>query len=131
MLSTRLHIGWGRPRFLAGVLLATAFVALAFGIRASSALATCEAEVGFCTWTSPNYVGSAFQRVCLPFYGFWEDFNVEDKSAKNRCSGQSYRIGWTPEGGGQSSTNWKACLSPGGERPEPGRFNTYERVASC
>lgn len=42
---------------------------------------------------------------------------LELNSAKDNC-GVNVRIGWQ-EGG----TNWKACMNPGGERPNPGRFN--------
>jgi hypothetical protein len=126
MSNATLSPTWSGPRFAATVLAAFAVVVLIFGIQASAAQA-CSAGTEVCTWTNPFYGGVEVGRPCLSQVGFWEDFQTEDKSAKNRCGGESFRIGWT-EG---SSTSWKACLSPGGERPEPGRFNTYERVGSC
>jgi hypothetical protein len=47
----------------------------------------------------------------------------ETNSAKNNC-GNNVRMGWNELG----FTNWKFCMSPGGERTTPGRLN---RVGPC
>jgi|SRR5580700_220549 hypothetical protein len=125
MSETNPISAWSRGRLIA-ILVSLLAISLAFGIKAAAAQA-CAAESGFCTWTGTFYGGGEVDYGCVSL-GQWVDFNSERNSAKNRCPGQYYRIGWTPEGG---STSWKVCLSPGGERPEPGRFNTFERVAGC
>lgn len=105
--------GW----FLAGLFAAAAVLALVLSIQGSSARAevenTCMSS-RFCVWPGENYFGEEKN------YGCGEETNngLEMKSAKNLCS-VNVRIGWA-EGG---TTNWKACLSPGGERPAPTRFN--------
>jgi len=107
-----------RGRLMVVLLAAAAAVVLLFSIQDSSARAeldaTCEGGK-VCVWTGTFYAGEEYNAGCgggTAFLGF------ELKSAKNHCS-VNVRIGWE-EGG---STSWKACMSPGGERPEPGRFN--------
>ena len=97
---------------------------LMFGIRASAAQACSSGTL--CAWTGSFYTGSESVLSCPASTGS-EFFIPEHNSAKNRCGGIYIRIGWA-EG---SSTNWKACMSPGGERPNPGRFNRYQRVGGC
>jgi hypothetical protein len=95
---------------------AAAAVALLFSVQASTArAATCEGGK-VCVWEGTFYNLTEFNVTCgvNTFFGS----GIELKSAKNHCSVNA-RIGWE-EGG---VINWKACLSPGGERPEPGRFN--------
>jgi hypothetical protein len=76
-----------------------------------------------CIWTGTFYTGSEGSLAC--YAGTIPLVFPEARSAKNRC-GISQELGWS-EGG---SINWKFCMSPGGERPEPGRFNVY-RVGGC
>lgn len=85
--------------------------------RASAELLENKCTSGeFCAWAGSNYNGAERFLSCP---GSFPEPNAESFSAKNRCL-FSVEIGWA-EGG---STNWKACMKPGGERPEPGRFNT-------
>ena len=104
---------------LTAVLLATAAaVALLLSIQGSTARAevndTCEGGK-VCVWEGVSFNGQELNLNCAGETSF---VGIEKKAAKNHCS-VNVRIGWQ-EGG---STNWKACMSPGGERPEPGRFN--------
>lgn len=112
----------GRVRLIAALLTAAAAVAVLLAIQGSKAqaetpeiAATCEGGK-VCTWTGTFYGGNEYNPGCGGGSKFFPP--LEMKSAKNHCS-VNVRIGWE-EGG---STNWKACMSPGGERPEPGRFN--------
>lgn len=116
-----------RAKFLA---LLPVAVFLIFGIQSQAAQAeTLENHCGspaLCTWAGTFYSGSEVDMWCPTGTGvFW--LGYEAKSAKNRCGGEHIYIGWY-EGG---VTSWKACMNPGGERPEPGRFNVFQRVASC
>lgn len=104
------------------LIIAMALVAL-FAFHGSEARAEIEPELNplagciserFCSWTGTFYTGEEMNTGCGASVGT----TFELRSAKNRCS-WNIRIGWN-EGG---VTNWKACLGPGGERPEPGRFN--------
>jgi hypothetical protein len=110
--------GSRRRQFTAVLLIATAAVILLFSIQGSTARAeidsTCEGGK-VCVWTGTFYSGTEFNAGCGGGTAF---LGIELKSAKNHCS-VNVRIGWE-EGG---ATSWKACMSPGGERPEPGRFN--------
>src|SRR6476646_2192552 len=115
---------WRRPRFFAMLLAAALVVVVMFGIRASAAQACAGGEV--CAWPGAFYSGSQAFLVCPSGTGY-ELGSPEMNSAKNNCGGEYIRIGWA-EGG---PTNWKACMNPGGERPNPGRFNRYERVGGC
>jgi hypothetical protein len=108
-------------RFIAVLLTAAATAAIMlFAFQGSAAQAEIdELDAGcvsgaFCAWTGTFYTGEEFNFTCGTSYGT----GFELRSAKNRCS-MNVHIGWN-EGG---STNWKACMTPGGERPEPGRFN--------
>jgi Peptidase inhibitor family I36 len=114
---------WGLMRLLLMAVVAM----LMFALHGSMAKAENNCVSGeLCAWTGTFYTGSEAYLSCPGGTGV-EIFIPEMKSAKNRCSGQYIRIGWA-EGG---FTNWKACMVPGGERPEPGRFNRYERVGGC
>lgn len=84
------------------------------------------AQAGFEVWKGTFYSGVWGSAYC-PNTGELGYLTYEWKSAKNYCGGQHVRIGWL-EGG---SINWKACMNPGGERPDPGRFNEYQGVGSC
>ncbi|MBK5219549.1 MAG: peptidase inhibitor family I36 protein [Thermoleophilia bacterium] len=98
---------------MAVLVVAAAAVFLLLSMQGSARAETC---VGgkFCVWTGTSYTGSELNFSCSggTFTG------LELLSAQNHC-GVNVRIGWT-EGG---TTNWKACMVPGGLRPEPGRFN--------
>ena len=105
----------------AKVLLPALAVAVAgimmFGI--SNASAACGGSQ-VCAWTGNGFTGSEIFLACYP--GSIPFSFPEARSLKNHCSiGQEF--GWA-EGG---STNWKFCMSPGGERPEPGRVNVERK----
>ena len=76
----------------------------------------------FCGYQFANFGGSY---TTTPFCSGAGGVN-ESYSAKNNC-GSPIRLGWS-EGGG---INWKFCMNPGGERPDPGRFNFYTFQGSC
>lgn len=97
-----------------GMLLAVAAaVTLMFAVQASSAQACSGGK--FCVWDGTFYTGWGTTYSCSGGTGT----NIELRSAQNHC-GVNVRIGWV-EGG---VVNWKACMVPGGLRPDPGRFNT-------
>jgi len=114
-----------RARFIAVLVAVAAIVVLMLGSRESTAWAEtdCTSSV-MCGWTGTFYSGVEWHMACPA--GLMST-GTELKSAKNHCGSQFIRIGWA-EGG---TINWKACMSPGGERPEPGRFNRYENVGGC
>jgi hypothetical protein len=99
---------------MAVLLAVTAAFTLAFAVQASSAQAACEGGK-FCVWTGTFYTGEESNFSCSLSTGT----SYELRSAQNHCV-VNVRIGWV-EG---STVNWKACMAPGGLRPEPGRFNT-------
>lgn len=107
-----------RRRVIALMLTAAATVILLLSIQESTARAevddVCKGGV-FCAFTGTFYSGEDSNFGCGGGFLFP---STEWRAAKNNCS-VNFRIGWY-EGG---TTNWKACMSPGGERPEPGRFN--------
>jgi hypothetical protein len=113
--------GSRRRQFTTVLLIAAAAVFMLLSMQGSAAQAepdgTCEGGK-FCVWTGTFYTGSEENWACSGF----TTANFELLSAKNHCS-VNVRIGWTENGG---PINWKACMSPGGERPEPGRFDTIE-----
>jgi hypothetical protein len=104
-------------KLLPAVLLTTmAAMALLLTTQGGTAhAATCEGGK-VCVWSGTFYNGEETNASCSTGSAWLG--GIELKSAKNHCS-VNVRIGWE-EGG---VTNWKACLTPGGERPEPGRFN--------
>jgi hypothetical protein len=109
-----------RRRFMAVLLIAAAAVVMLLAIQGPAARA--EIDSGcvsgkFCIFTGTFYTGEEFNEGC----GSSGATTFELRSAKNHCT-MNIRIGWS-EGG---STNWKACMTPGGERPEPGRFNKWQ-----
>lgn len=112
-----------RVRTVATMVAAATMAVLVLGIGASAAQACGGAQA--CAWSGPFYTGGETYISC-PLSNFALSI-PESYSAKNNCGGVYIRIGWA-EGG---STNWKACMSPAGERPDPGRFNVYQRVGSC
>lgn len=99
------------------VLITAAVLVLTLAIQHSTARAelenTCMSS-RVCVWPGEFYGGEEKNYAC----GEETNNKLEMNSVKNLCS-VNVRIGWA-EGG---TTNWKACLSPGGERPQPGRFN--------
>jgi hypothetical protein len=113
-----------RARLMMMLLAAAGVTFLMLGVRTSQA-AACTSG-GVCTWYGASYTGGENFLGCPSGTG-WEAIIPEQYSAKNRCSGQYIRIGWGEAG----VTSWKACMVPGGERPNPGRFNRYERVGGC
>jgi hypothetical protein len=104
-----------RGRVTAALLTAAAAMILMLSIQASTAQAgTCTGSA-ICVWYGTFFSG---EEVTIPQCGAESWASGELQSAKNNC-GVNVRIGWQ-EGG---TTNWKACVNPGGERPNPGRFN--------
>ncbi len=107
-----------RRRLIAVLFTAVAAVILLLSIQRSTARAevndVCKGGV-ICVWTGTFFSGEDTNFGCGGGFLFPAQ---EWRSAKNHCS-VNVRIGWY-EGG---TTNWKACMSPEGERPEPGRFN--------
>lgn len=77
-----------------------------------------------CFWTGRNYTGTkSAWTACAGS----QHFVTPRYSAKNRC-GIDVAIAWS-EGGG---INLKACMNPGGDRPDPGRFDWINANAvSC
>jgi hypothetical protein len=72
-----------------------------------------------CTWTGANYTGTRTETSCIN-----NSYNIATSfSAKNRCTNthKAVEFGWK-EG---ESINIKFCMEPGGNRPEPGRFNWF------
>jgi hypothetical protein len=130
-----------RPRFLAILVLGALAGILMLGTAGSTAQAddavspapaaesspTALAEscpaARLCVWTGAWFTGGVYAYTCTTIA-----FSVpETYSAKNHC-GNSYNLGWR-EGG---VTNWKICMNPGGERPEPGRLNYVQgRTTPC
>lgn len=110
-----------RGRFLTVLLTAVAALFLLLSLQGSIAQAeidgTCEGGK-FCVWRGTFYTEEELNFGCSASTAT----NFELRSAKNHCS-VNVRIGWSENGG---PTNWKACMSPGGERPEPGRFDEVE-----
>lgn len=108
----------GRPgRLLAAFLVAAAaIVALMLSIQGSTARAEglCF-EPHFCAWSTTHFEGGEVNYPCSEES---RSNGFELKSAQNLCK-VNVHIGWA-EGG---FTNWKACMSYGGVRPEPGRFD--------
>lgn len=96
-------------------LLTAAALILMLSIQASSAQAETCTGSAICVWRGTFFSG---EEITIPHCGAETWAGGELLSAKNNC-GVNVRIGWE-EGG---TTNWKACMNPGGERPNPGRFN--------
>jgi hypothetical protein len=112
--------------FLATLLIVVLAGALTLGIQASAARAEGGCSSGqLCIWSGTFYTGSIGYLGCATAPG-WNFSIPPSLSAKNRCS-IPQEIGWRENG----VINWKACMWPGGERPDPGRFNTYRYRASC
>jgi hypothetical protein len=71
-----------------------------------------------CTWDYSQYSGVKNVIDCsFGIYSF-----SEDNSAKNRCGNRRARFGWSDG----DFINWKFCMNPGGDRPDPGRFNRLD-----
>lgn len=85
---------------------------LVLATSAAKADMTC-ATANFCSWSGAGYTGAKDVKDCNYSGTIGTSF-----SAKNRC-GKSRMLGWS-EGGG---ITWKFCMGPGGDRPDPGRFN--------
>jgi len=100
-------------RFMAVLVAAAAAVLLFLSMQGSARADTC---VGgkFCVWTGTFYTGTELNFSCSGGTGT----NFELLSAQNHC-GVNVTIGWWDG----VNTNWKACMAPGGLRPNPGRFN--------
>jgi hypothetical protein len=119
--------GSKRARSMVLLLVAAAAVVLLLGTQESSARAEGACNSGqFCVFQGTFYTGIGGGTFC-PSSSEPESLSIEFLSAKNRCGSEHIRIGWK-EGG---TINWKACMDPAGERPNPGRFNEYQRVGSC
>jgi hypothetical protein len=121
-MSNTKNLLLSRPRSSMAVLLAAAAaVVLLLAFQGSTARAeieevdaTCIAQ-RVCVWSGTNFNGEELNAGCGGGTAF---LGLEEKSVKNNCS-VNVRIGWE-EGG---VTNWKACMAPGTQHGEPGRFN--------
>ena len=104
-----------RTMLLLGALLAVLLLAVT-GSTPLTAKADAACESGsLCLWSGANYNGFIGNYTCGVALGV----NLPTTfSVKNRCS-NNVRMGWNEAG----FVNWKFCMSPGGERPEPGRLN--------
>lgn len=109
-----------QPRARTILLLGAVFAVLMLGVIGGSSLtAKADAACGggaFCPWAGNHFLGTLHGNyTCSVAFGvgFPESF-----SAKNNC-GNNVRMGWNESG----FVNWKFCMSPGGERPTPGRIN--------
>jgi hypothetical protein len=124
MIDSGVSSGWSPARLALLGLAAVTAIVLAFAVNSASAEAACN---GVCVYTGTGFNGGQVIWGCDPNVGEGLVNFAESNSAIDGCGGESYRFGWY-EGG---SINWKFCMNSGGERPEPGRFNSFERVASC
>jgi hypothetical protein len=102
-------------KLTAVLLIAVAAVVLLLSTQGSTAKAETCVGGSFCAWTGTFYSGEERNMSCSGGTGT----TFELRSAQNHC-GVNVTIGWWDG----VNTNWKACMAPGGLRPEPGRFNT-------
>lgn len=106
------------PRFRSMLLLGAILAVLMVGATGSTPLtAKAQACSGgtLCVWSGNHFLGAFNGYTCNVAFGV----NVGERwSAINRCS-NNVRMGWNESG----FVNWKFCMSPGGERPTPGRIN--------
>ena len=71
-----------------------------------------------CAWENSFYGAGKTEVLCtFGQHGVGTRF-----SAKNRCANKAAKLFWF-EG---ETFNEKACMNPGGNRPEPGRFNSVD-----
>ena len=98
---------------MALLVVAAAAVCLLLSMQGTARAETC---IGgkFCAWTGTSYTGSELNFSCSAGTGT----TFELLSAQNHC-GVNVTIGWWDG----VNTNWKACMAPGGLRPNPGRYN--------
>jgi hypothetical protein len=100
-----------------GVVL-TFLVAVALAqAKPASADTNCYANK-ICGWSFANYAGNGYTTVMDCNYGVVAGI-PESNSAKNRCGDRAATFGWSDG----DYINWKFCMNPGGDRPDPGRFN--------
>jgi len=93
---------------------------IAYGAVPPSASANTDCGSGnFCVWPAANYGGNKVSVSCGQAAYGW-NFDHDKYSLKNRCNG-GFLYGWKDGGGG---VNWKGCVNGGGNRADPGRFNT-------
>jgi hypothetical protein len=112
-----------RGQFTSLLVIAAAAVALLLAFQGTAAKAeveeidsTCISE-RFCMWKGTNFNGEEINAGCG---SAGAALGIELKSARNNC-GSNMHIGWE-EGG---VINWKACMAPGTQHGEPGRFNRW------
>ncbi len=70
-----------------------------------------------CSWSGTFYTGTRVEIQCI---GGFHGVGFTAFSAKNACANKKVEL-YYQEG---EVIRFKACMNPGGERPEPGRFNT-------
>jgi len=102
------------------LLLALITGALMLGVTGSTPL-TAKADAACAGGAWCPYAGNHFLGMQFGNYNCQVAFGVnfpESFSATNKC-GNNVRMAWK-EG---PIINWKFCMSPGGERPTPGRIN--------
>lgn len=111
------------PRALAAVggsVLALAMVAI--GVVAPTTLADESCATGnVCAWSSTGFQGTKTPVTCT---GGFHSVSTS-WSAKNRCPNKAAELYYF-EG---EVIRLKVCMNPGGDRPEPGRFNRINILA--
>jgi hypothetical protein len=99
----------------------TALIALSLGASSgtSAASAASCASTNFCTWYGPNYTEIKISHNCVE--GLKETYGY---SAINGCVDRAVHLLYWGTGG----WNLRACMNPGGERPNPGHFGAINRL---
>jgi hypothetical protein len=119
VFGTRSIFATRRPRLAIGLTLGMATLVMAWGLAVPSALADSPGcpDGHVCWWSDTNFNGDRLAPDCG--VRTWEV--AEKHSAKNRCNTpKRMDIAWLD---GNGDLNYKACLDPGENRPDPGRFN--------
>jgi len=106
-----------RPMTITTLMLGVvAVVVMVMGTEAPAALALESCNTGNeCVWDQTFYQGTRTEVNCIG----GEHGLTTKWSAKNRCANKKVVLIWHE---GEIFTE-KACMNPGGNRPEPGHFN--------
>jgi hypothetical protein len=90
----------------------------------AGALAGCPGEK-FCMFYGTGASGEEFAGFACPAGSEFTVIGQEYQSARNNCPSNAGEVGWSENG----STNWKACVSAGGNaRTDTGRINSYRML---
>jgi hypothetical protein len=121
--SLMAHALEARRRLAIATLLSGLVLALVgLAAVAPSSMADESCSSGFvCAWSGSFYGGTKNPVICTGgFHTVGTEF-----SAKNRCANKAAELYWF-EG---EVIHFKVCMNPGGDRPEPGRFNRVNILA--